>query len=150
MRLIACITVCLGAGLLGSLLTRPALEPWYASLAKPSWTPPNWLFGPVWSTLFVIMAIASWLVWRKTGLASGPMLLFLSQLILNVAWSGLFFGLRSPGAAFVEIVFLWLAILATSMQFWRVVPAAGWLLVPYLIWVAYAAALNCSIWRLNT
>jgi benzodiazapine receptor len=95
------------------------------------------------------MAIAAWLVWQKIGLKSAPMQLFLLQLLFNVAWSALFFGLRSPGLAFAEIVLLWLAILATSIQFWKAVPVAGWLLLPYLMWVAYAAALNFPIWRLN-
>ena len=149
MRLILCIVVCLGAAWLGSLWTTPALYPWYASLSKPSWTPPNWLFGPVWTILYVAMAIAAWLVWRKVGLTAVPMQLFLLQLLLNVAWSAVFFRLRSPGPAFAEIVMLWFAILATSVEFWRVVPAAGWLLLPYLIWVSYATALNFSIWRLN-
>ena len=149
MRLIVCIVVCLGAAGLGSLLTAPALRPWYADLSKPRWTPPNWLFGPVWTLLFVAMAISAWLVWRKFGMRATLMQLFLLHLLLNVAWSALFFGLRSPGLAFVEIVLLWIAILATSIEFWRAVPAAGWLLLPYLIWVGYAAALNFSIWRLN-
>jgi translocator protein len=149
MRLILCILVCLGAAGIGSLLTTPALSRWYASLRKPSWTPPNWLFGPVWTILFVAMAIAAWLVWRKVGLSAAPMQLFLLQLLLNVAWSALFFRLRSPGLAFAEIVMLWFAILATSIEFWRAVPAAGWLLLPYLIWVSYATALNFSIWRSN-
>lgn len=96
------------------------------------------------------MAIAAWLVWGKVGLTAVPMRLFLLQLLLNIAWSILFFGLRSPGLAFTEIILLWLAILATSIEFWRVVPAAGWLLLPYLTWVSYAAALDFSIWRLNT
>jgi tryptophan-rich sensory protein len=149
MRLIVCIAVCLGAAGLGSLLTTPALRPWYAGLSKPHWTPPNWLFGPVWTILFFTMAIAAWLVWGRVGLTAAPMQLFLLQLLLNVAWSALFFRLRSPGLAFAEIVMLWFAILTTSIEFWRAVPAAGWLLLPYLVWVSYAAALNFSIWRLN-
>jgi len=95
------------------------------------------------------MAIAAWLVWRKVGVTGGPMRLFLLQLLLNVAWSALFFRLRSPGLAFAEIVMLCFAILATSIEFWKAVPAAGWLLLPYLAWVSYAAALDFSIWRLN-
>jgi translocator protein len=149
MRLIVCIVVCLGAAGIGSLLTTSALRPWYEGLSKPRWNPPNWLFGPVWTILFLSMAIAAWLVWRKVGLTAAPMQLFLLQLLLNVAWSGLFFWLRSPGLAFGEIVVLWFAILATTIEFWRAVPAAGWLLLPYLIWVGYATALNFSIWRLN-
>jgi translocator protein len=149
MRLIASIAVCLGAAGLGSLLTTPALRPWYAGLSKPRWTPPNWLFGPVWTILFIAMAIAAWLVWRKVCLTAAPMQLFLLQLLLNVAWSALFFRLESPGLAFAEIVMLWFAILATLIEFWKTVPAAGWLLLPYLLWVSYAVALNFSIWRLN-
>jgi len=149
MRLIVCIAACLAAAALGSLLTTPSLRPWYAELRKPAWTPPSWLFAPVWTILFLAMAVAAWLVWRKAGLASAPMRLFLLQLLLNVGWSAFFFRLRSPGAAFVEILVLWLAILATSVEFWKVIPPAGFLLLPYLIWVGYAAALNFSIWRLN-
>ena len=149
MRLIVCIAVCLGAAGLGSLLTTPALRPWYAGLSKPRWTAPNWLFGPVWTILFIAMAIAAWLVWRKAGLTAAPVQLFLLQLLLNVAWSALFFRLRSPSLAFAEIVMLWLAILATLIEFWKAVPAAGWLLLPYLVWVSDAAALNFSKWRLN-
>ena len=149
MRFIFCFVVCLGAAGIGSLLTTQGLRPWYANLKKPSWTPPNWLFGPVWTILFIAMAIAAWLVWRRVGLTAAPMQLFLLQLLLNVAWSALFFRLRSPGLAFADIVMLWFAILATSIEFWRAVPAAGWLLLPYLIWVSYATALNYSIWRLN-
>ena len=150
MRLIVCIVVCLGAAGLGSLWTTPALRPWYARLSKPKWTPPNWLFGPVWTALYLAMAIAAWLIWRKVGLTAAPMRLFLLQLLLNVAWSAVFFRLRSPGPAFAEIVVMWFAILATAIEFWRVVPTAGWLLLPYLIWVSYATALNYSIWRLNS
>ncbi|HVA94771.1 MAG TPA: TspO/MBR family protein [Candidatus Dormibacteraeota bacterium] len=149
MRLIVSIAVCLAAAGLGSLLTTPALQPWYASLSKPRWTPPNWLFGPVWTILYLAMGVAAWLVWREDGLTAVPMRFFLLQLLLNVAWSGLFFRLRSPGLAFGEIVVLWFAILATTIEFWAVVPAAGWLLLPYLIWVGYATALNFSIWKLN-
>jgi translocator protein len=149
MRLIVCIVVCLGAAGIGSLLTTPSLRPWYEGLSKPRWNPPNWLFGPVWTILFLAMAVAAWLVWRKAGVTAAPMQLFLTQLVLNVAWSALFFRLRSPGLAFTEIVVLWFAILVTTIEFWRAVPAAGWLLLPYLIWVGYATALNFSIWRLN-
>lgn len=135
--------------MLGSVFTWPSLKPWYQELAKPRWTPPNWLFGPVWTTLFLAMAFAAWLVWRQTSLISVPMRLFLLQLLLNIAWSALFFHLRSPGAAFIEILVLWCAILMTAIAFGRIVPVAYWLMAPYLLWVAYAAALNFAIWRLN-
>lgn len=149
MRLIAFFAVCFAAAWLGSWFTRPALAPWYAELAKPSWTPPNWVFAPAWTTLFAMMALAGWLVWRQAGIGSIPLKLFAIQLVLNVAWSGLFFGLKSPGLAMVEIAFLWLAILATTISFWRIERVAGWLFIPYLAWVAYAATLNFAIWHLN-
>jgi tryptophan-rich sensory protein len=149
-QLIACIAICLAGGFVGSVWTTPALHPWYASLAKPVWTPPNWLFGPVWTAIYLMMAISAWLVWRRAGLASIAMLCFGIQFGLNIAWSGIFFRLRSPGAGFAEIVLLWLSIAATLFEFWRIVPVAGWLLVPYLIWVSYASALNFAIWRLNS
>ncbi|MGD0962445.1 MAG: TspO/MBR family protein [Candidatus Acidiferrales bacterium] len=148
-RLVASVAVCLGAAGLGAFMTTPALRPWYAGLNKPPWTPPNWLFGPVWTVLYLAMAVAAWLVWQRTGLRHRPMKVFVLQLALNVAWSGLFFGFRSPGAAFAEMIALWLAILATLIEFWKTMPAAGWLFIPYLIWVSFAAALNFSIWRLN-
>ena len=148
-QLIFCIVVCMAAALVGSLWTTPALAPWYAGLSKPPWTPPNWLFGPVWTALYIMMAVAAWLVWKRTTLVSLPMALFLIQLLLNVAWSGLFFRMKSPGAGFADIVLLWLAIAATLMSFWPVSSVAGWLLVPYLLWVSYASALNFSIWRRN-
>jgi tryptophan-rich sensory protein len=95
------------------------------------------------------MAVAAWLVWQKSGLLQRPMKLFILQLALNAAWSPIFFGLRAPGSAFAEIVALWLAILATLLEFWKIVPPAAWLLAPYLVWVSFAAVLNFSIWRLN-
>jgi benzodiazapine receptor len=145
------VALCFAAAGLGSLFTRPAIEGWYASLPKPSWTPPNWVFGPVWSALYLSMAIAAWLVWRRGGFpgAKLPLALFAAQLALNVAWTVVFFGLRTPGAAFAEIVFLWLFILATAIAFWPISRVAAWLMLPYLLWVTYAAGLNFSIWRLN-
>jgi tryptophan-rich sensory protein len=150
--LMVLLGVCFAAAGIGSLLTNPALEGWYASLRKPSWNPPNWVFGPVWSMLYLSMAIAAWLVWRKQGLAGAavPLALFAVQLILNCAWSGFFFALRSPWLAFAEILLLWGAILATIISFGRVMPVAGWLLLPYLAWVSFAAALNLTLARLNS
>jgi len=150
MRIALCIVVCLGAGWLGSLLARPALMAWYEGLSKPNWTPPNWLFAPIWTILYMAMGVAAWLVWRRSGLTAAPMQLFLLQLLLNVAWSAVFFRFRSPGWAFVEIVTLWCAILLTAIGFGRTAPLAGWLMIPYLLWVSYAAALNFAIWRLNS
>ena len=145
------ILICFAAAGIGSLLTRPAIDVWYATLRKPTWTPPNWIFGPVWSTLYLAMAVASWLVWRRAGLSGAKLALALFgvQLLFNVGWSAIFFGLRMPGPAFAEIVILWLLILATTAAFWPVLRVAGWLMVPYLLWVMFAAALNWAIWRLN-
>ena len=117
-------------------------------LVKPSWTPPDWVFGPVWSVLYLSMAVAAWLVWRQ-GNAFTPMTLFATQLALNAPWSWLFFGLHSPGAAFIDIVLLWAAIAATTIAFWHRLLVAGLLFVPYLAWVSFAAVLNFGIWRLN-
>lgn len=147
--LVAFLLVCLAAGLLGSLATAPQIPTWYATLAKPSWNPPNWIFAPVWTTLYVLMGIAAWLVWRKRGFRGRTAVLFWSQLVLNALWSILFFGLENPGGAFVEVVLLWVLILATVRDFARVSKAGAALLAPYLAWVTFASALNLAIWRLN-
>lgn len=125
--------------------------PWYDALRKPPFQPPKWVFGPVWTVLYAAMAVAAWRVWRRAGWdgARGPLTLFLVQLALNVAWSWLFFAWRRPDLASVEIVVLWLAILATLLAFLRVDRAAAWLLAPYLAWVTFATALTIALWRLN-
>jgi len=124
---------------------------WYASLLKPAWNPPAWVFGPAWTVLYVSMAVAAWLVWREGGWkAQRPALgLFLVQWLLNALWTPLFFGMHRTGLAFAEIIALWLALAVTLVVFWRVRMAAGVLLVPYLAWVSFAAFLNFTIWRLN-
>ena len=125
---------------------------WYATLNKPTWNPPGWIFGPVWSALYAMMAVAAWLVWKRGGFVAQrrPLALFLAQLVLNAAWTPLFFGLHWPGIAFAEIVMLWLAIAVTLAAFRPVSRAAAWLLVPYLAWVSFAAFLNFTLWRLNS
>ena len=135
----------------GSLFTADAVPSWYADLARPSWAPPNWLFGPVWTALYLMMAAAAWLVYLKGGLAPNRAALGLYglQLALNAIWTPLFFGLRMPGVAFAEIILMWLAILATMLLFFRIRKAGGWLLLPYLCWVTFASFLNFAIWRLN-
>ena len=145
------VGICLGAAGLGSILTTPSIDPWYSTLRKPHWTPPNWVFVPVWTALYLSMAVAAWLVWRQVGFSLGklPLTLFVIQLALNVAWSGIFFGLRLVGVAFLEVVLLWLFILSTMIAFWSVSRMASWLMVPYLTWVTYAAALNAAIWRMK-
>ena len=145
------LSICLATAGLGAAWTNLSVGDWYAAIRKPSWNPPNWVFGPVWTALYIGMAVAAWLVWRKNGLADAwlPLLLFGVQLFLNAVWSALFFGMRSPGIAFADIVLLWIAILATIVAFGRVSSLAATLLVPYLAWVSFATALNWSIWRMN-
>jgi tryptophan-rich sensory protein len=145
------LAVCFSAGVVGSRFTGPAVASWYAGIAKPSWTPPNSVFGPVWSALYLMMGLAAWLVWRKAGFSGAPgaMLLFGLQLVVNAAWSWIFFGLRRFDLGFLEIVVLWALILVTVIAFWRHDTRAALLLLPYLAWVSYAGALNFAIWRLN-
>ena len=124
---------------------------WYAELNKPTWNPPGWIFGPVWTLLYVMMGIAAWLVWREGGWKTQvmPLGLFLVQWMFNVLWTPLFFGAHRIGPAFVDIVLLWLTLAVTLTLFWRANKTAGMLLMPYLAWVSFAAALNLSILRLN-
>ena len=151
-RLIAAVAICLFAGYIGSIFTMPAIPTWYAALAKPALNPPAWVFGPVWTVLYVLMGVALYLVWSKgwghksVQVATG---IFAVQLFLNILWSYLFFGLQAPILALIEIALLWVAILMTVGAFYRVsVPAAA-LLVPYLLWVSFAAYLNYGIYALN-
>lgn len=146
---LACwLALCFSAGSLGAVFMPGE---WYATLKKPSWNPPGWIFGPVWTALYTMMAVAAWLVWRQGGWAKQrkPLLIFLGQLALNALWTPLFFGLHQPGLAFAEIVLLWLAIGTTLTAFRPVSRVAAWLLAPYLAWVSFAAALNFALWRLN-
>lgn len=123
----------------------------YGDLVRPGWAPPSWVFGPMWTLLYVLMGVAAWLVWRARGLrgARFALSLYVSQLVLNALWSWLFFGWHLGGPAFVDVLALWALILATCVAFWRVSPLAGALLVPYLLWVSYAAALNFAVWQMN-
>ncbi|MCL4179449.1 MAG: tryptophan-rich sensory protein [Verrucomicrobia bacterium] len=138
-----------GAAMMGALF---GPGDWYAELRKPTWNPPSWVFAPVWTALYASMGVAAWLIWRQVG-ASGrgrALGMFLVQLGLNALWSPLFFGLQSPGWALVNISLLWLALVGTVVVFWKVRPPAGLLLLPYLVWVSFASALNLAIWRLNS
>ena len=148
--LIFLLAVVAAAGI-GGLFTGPGVRDWYPALTKPWWTPPAWVFGPVWTLLYLGIAVAGFLAWRRRGFAgaSWTMLLFGVQLVFNAGWSWLFFGLRQPGWGFAEIVVLWGLILATTVALFRTSRAAGWLFVPYLMWVTFAATLNFAIWRLN-
>lgn len=147
--LVGWLTLCFAAAAFGGFFLPGE---WYAQLQKPSWNPPSWLFGPVWTALYIMMAIAAWLVWQRGGFATQRLALslFLLQLMFNVAWSSLFFGLRNPALAFVDIVLLWVALLATLLSFWQRSRVAGALLIPYLAWVSFASALNFALWRLNS
>lgn len=152
LKLIISLIVCQLAGVIGSLFTSPSIPTWYASLEKPSFNPPNWVFSPVWITLFVLMGISLFLLWRN-GLEDQKVriaiLFFAVQLVLNVCWSAIFFGLKSPFFALIEIIFLWIAILLTILNSYKVSKAAGVLLIPYILWVSFAAVLNFSLWSLN-
>jgi translocator protein len=146
--LIGWIALCFGVAL-GAGQFSPG--PWYAQLERPVWTPPDRVFGPVWTLLYALMGGAAWLVWKEKGFIGARVALglFGVQLALNFAWSWLFFGLQSPALALLDIVALWVVIVGTLGAFWRVRPLAGGLLVPYLLWVTLAAALNFEFWRLN-
>ncbi len=143
------LLLCFAAASLGGLF---GPGEWYASLKKPAWNPPGWIFGPVWTALYTMMAVAAWLVWRQGGWVKQrkPLTFFLIQLALNALWTPLFFGWHHPGIAFAEIVLLWLAIALTLTAFRPVSRGAAWLLAPYLAWVSFAAALNFALWRLNS
>lgn len=149
-RLITSIVICQLAGVIGSLFTSPAIPGWYASLTKPAFNPPSWLFGPVWITLYLLMGIALFLVWQK-GISKTHlgMIFFIAQLLLNALWSYLFFGLQNPFIALIEIAFLLAFIILTIVYFWSVSRPASILLIPYALWVAFASVLNFSIWWLN-
>lgn len=146
------LILCQLVGVVGSFFTRPAIDPWYRALKKPYFTPPDWLFSPVWITLFFLMGISLFLIWQKKEedpQAEGTLLLFFVQLILNALWSVLFFGLRSPLLGLIEILFLWGGVLLTLQRFARISKPAAYLLLPYFVWVSFAILLNFSIWILN-
>ncbi len=149
-KFFASIALCELAGTFGSLFTVPAIPTWYDYLVHPQYAPPDWLFGPVWVVLYFLMGVAVFLVW-KDGFQKRrqELALFFSQLLVNVAWSVVFFGMQNLGAAFILIIALWVAILATLLAFESVSRKAAWLLVPYLLWVSYAVYLSYSFWILN-
>ena len=146
--LITWVVVCMAAGVIGS-----QFQPgeWYASLAKPAWNPPDWVFAPVWTTLYVMMAVAAWLVWYRAGFSGAgyALSLFVVQLALNALWSYLFFGLMRPDFAFLEILVLWTVILIVTFFFWHESPMAGALMIPCLSWVGFATYLNFVLWQIN-
>ena len=147
LTLFAILAATLAVGYLASLVTVPNIPGWYAGLHKPAFNPPNAVFAPVWTTLYVLMAVAAWRVWRKAGVR--PLGLYVVQLALNFAWSFIFFGAHAVGAALLEIALLFVAVAFTMRAFWRLDRVAGWLFVPYAAWVFFAGVLNAAIWRLN-
>ncbi|WP_048129801.1 MULTISPECIES: TspO/MBR family protein [unclassified Methanosarcina] len=151
-RLLVSIILCQFVGAIGAIFTSSSLESWYLLLEKPAFNPPSWVFFPVWTTLYTFMGISLYFVWEK-GLQQKEvkvgLFLFGLQLGLNILWSFLFFGLQSPYYAFLEIVLLWLSILLTAIQFWKISKTASYLLIPYLLWVSFATLLNYQIWVLN-
>jgi benzodiazapine receptor len=151
-RFIVSIVICQSAGLIGSLFTTPSIPTWYAGLQKPPFNPPNVVFAPVWTVLFFLMGVSLFLVWRfgfEKRVVKVSLILFFSQLVLNILWSVLFFGLKQPMLAFIEIVILWIFILLTIIYFFKVSRTASILMIPYILWVSFASILNFFIWRLN-
>ena len=145
------ILLCLAVEIIGSIWTKETVATWYPTLVKPSWTPPGWLFGPVWSCLYIMIAISGWLIYRTAHSDKRTVALtfYGGQLALNFIWSFLFFSLRSPALGLIDISLLCILIVLTIIKAWPVRPLASGLLMPYLIWVMYATSLNAGIWLLN-
>jgi translocator protein len=144
-KFISAIVLCQGAGILGSIATVSSVNSWYLTLNKPFFTPPGWVFGPAWILLYFLMGIALYLVWIRGNISKW----FWIQLFLNLSWSFAFFGYRSPGAGLIVILVLWVAILFTIKDLYRVHKPAGLILIPYILWVTFASALNLTIWYMN-
>jgi tryptophan-rich sensory protein len=151
-KLLLSIVICQAAGIIGAFFTTPNIPTWYKALNKPTFAPPNWVFAPVWTILFLLMGIALYLVWKQGWNATGvrtAMIIFLIHLVVNILWSAVFFGLRSPLAGFFVIIALWFLILLTIIYFSNIYRPAGILLVPYIVWVSFASILNFMIYKLN-
>jgi tryptophan-rich sensory protein len=152
-KLLVSVLVCQLAGVIGSIFTASSVKTWYAAINKPSFTPPNWLFGPVWIFLFLLMGISLFLVWSHPFTApkdrKRALIIFGAQLALNAFWSYAFFGSKSPLFGFIVIVILWITILMTSIRFLKISELAGWLLIPYILWISFASVLNFAILLLN-
>ncbi|MFA9190400.1 TspO/MBR family protein [Flavobacterium sp. FZUC8N2.13] len=152
-KILAAVVICLAIGYFSGIVTRSAILDWYPTLEKPIFNPPNWIFAPVWTALYIMMGVAAGLVWNRisieTEAVKKAMVFFIIQLALNALWSYLFFGLRNPMLAGLEIIVLWLMIYETYLQFSKINKTAGYLFIPYLAWVSFAAVLNASIWWLN-
>lgn len=151
LKLIVSVVISQAAGAIGSLFTVQNIPTWYAGLNKPSFNPPNYIFGPVWITLYFMMGVAFFLVWKNSGKfdIKVPAILFIVQLVLNALWSILFFGMKNPMLGFFEIIILWVFIVLCVIKFYPVSKIAAWLLIPYLLWVSFASVLNFKLWMLN-
>ncbi len=152
-RILVVVVTCLAVGYFSGMVTRSAITTWYPTLVKPSFNPPNWIFAPVWTMLYAMMGVAAGLVWNcieiEKELVKKALIFFAIQLALNTLWSFLFFGLKNPMLAGIEIIILWLMIYETYIQFSKINKIAGYLFIPYLLWVSFATVLNGSIWWLN-
>ncbi|MFQ6603408.1 TspO/MBR family protein [Flavobacterium sp. C3NV] len=152
-KIVVALIICLMVGYSASIVTRPSVETWYPTIIKPSFNPPNWIFMPVWTLLYILMAVAAGLVWDKIKEQNQEVKValgfFLIQLTLNAIWSYIFFGLKNPMLALIEMALLWLMIYETYLKFTKINKTAGYLLIPYMAWVAFAGILNASIWWLN-
>ncbi|MFH0891623.1 MAG: TspO/MBR family protein [Candidatus Falkowbacteria bacterium] len=151
-KLIISIAACQAAGLFGSVFTAPAIPGWYAALVKPSFNPPGWIFGPVWTLLYALMGVALYLVWKQgtdQKRIKAGIIIFIIHLFFNTSWSIVFFGLKSPGWAFANVIVLWLMIGEVTRRFREIDKTAAYLLIPYWAWVSFAAVLNFYLWRLN-
>jgi translocator protein len=151
LSLIPFLAICLAAAGLGAAITNRSAQIWHPRLQKPEWNPPNWVFAPVWIFLNTLMALSAWLIWREGSWrdVGGALALFWIQLVLNCAWSFLFFERRAMGAAFAEILLLWMMTIATTVAFYSISFLAAWLLIPYIAWVAFASYLNYRLWQMN-
>lgn len=153
LKLIISIIIPLAIGFTSGFFTSTGAGSWYQTIQKPSWNPPDWIFGPVWTTLFILMGIALYFVWKSDAgvkIKNYALFLFAVQLVLNFFWSFIFFRQQEPGWAFLEIVILWLLILLTIFAFAKISNLSAWLLVPYISWVSFASILNYTIWRMNS
>ncbi len=148
--LVACIIICEATGIVSAVLAGSFDTPWFLNLAKPSWFPPPAVFGPVWTTLYMLMGIALWLVWKQNNSQNKTAeLIFAAQLFLNFWWSIIFFRFHAPGAAYADIVLMIVLVVLTMIKFSRISKSAAWLLVPYLAWITFASFLNLAIWMMN-
>jgi len=146
-KLIVSILLCQLAGFIGAVFTTPAIPAWYTSLNKPNFSPPNWLFGPVWILLYTLMGISFYFIWQKK--AKREMIIFLIHLAINSLWSIIFFGLKNLSLSFLVIIFLWSMIVLLIIKFSKIKKLASYLLIPYFLWISFASFLNLSIWLLN-